>query len=106
MSAAAKPSPAPRGVGREVYKALSTRPPASELVCSAWNLVLPAPSLITPMVEECFVLEGEVNIERHEYRPGDYVVAQAGTDTIVSAPGGPLLLHWNATSFTGAGLVA
>jgi quercetin dioxygenase-like cupin family protein len=55
--------------------------------------------------EECFVLEGEVNnIDRHEYRPGDYVVAQAGTDTIISAPGGPLLVH--ATSSTGAGLVA
>ena len=61
-----------------------------------------------PEVEECFVLEGEVNIDGHDYRRGDYVVAQAGTrhDTIVSVPGALLLLHWNATSLTGAGLVA
>jgi hypothetical protein len=54
------------------------------------------------------VLEGEVNIDGHDYRPGDYVVAQAGTrhDTIVSVPGALLLLHWGATSLTGAGLVA
>jgi anti-sigma factor ChrR (cupin superfamily) len=61
-----------------------------------------------PEVEECFLLEGEVNIDGHDYRPGDYVVAQAGTrhDTIVSVPGALLLLHWNATSLTDAGLVA
>jgi anti-sigma factor ChrR (cupin superfamily) len=61
-----------------------------------------------PEVEECFLLEGEVNIDGHDYRPGDYVVAQAGTrhDTIVSVPGALLLLHWGATSLTGAGLVA
>jgi hypothetical protein len=54
------------------------------------------------------VLEEEVNIDGHDYRPVDYVVAQAGTrhDTIVSVPGGVLLLHWSATSLTGAGLVA
>jgi anti-sigma factor ChrR (cupin superfamily) len=59
-------------------------------------------------VEECFVLEGEVNIDGHDYRPGDYVVARAGTrhDTIVSVPGGLLLLHWSTTSLTGAGLIA
>ena len=59
-------------------------------------------------VEECFVLEGEVTIDGHDYRPGDYVVAQAGTrhDIIVSVPGALLLLHWNATSSMGAGLVA
>ena len=54
-------------------------------------------------VEERFVLEGEVNIDRHEYRPGDYVVAQAGTDAIVSAPGGPLFVHWERDEFHGRG---
>jgi anti-sigma factor ChrR (cupin superfamily) len=59
-------------------------------------------------VEECFVLKGGVRIDGHDYRPGDYVVAQAGTrhDTIVSASGGLLLVHWNAVSLTGTGLIA
>jgi quercetin dioxygenase-like cupin family protein len=58
----------------------------------------------TPLAE----LEGKINIDGHDYRPGDYVVAQAGTRhyTIVSAPGGLLLLHWSARSLKGAGLVA
>jgi quercetin dioxygenase-like cupin family protein len=51
-----------------------------------------------PESEECFVLEGVVNIEGRDYRPGDYVIAYAGTrhEIIRSASGGLLLLHWNA----------
>jgi len=53
-----------------------------------------------PESEECFVLEGVVNIEGMDYRPGDYVIAYAGGrhDVIRSASGGLLLLHWNALS--------
>jgi quercetin dioxygenase-like cupin family protein len=48
--------------------------------------------------EECFVLEGVINIEGRDYRPGDYVIAYAGSrhEIIRSASGGLLLLHWNA----------
>ena len=48
--------------------------------------------------EECFVVEGVVNIEGRDYRPGDYVIAYAGSchDVLRSASGGLLLLHWNA----------
>jgi quercetin dioxygenase-like cupin family protein len=51
-----------------------------------------------PESEECFVLEGVVNIEGWDYRPGDYVIAYAGSrhQIISSASGGLLLLHWNA----------
>jgi len=50
-----------------------------------------------PVSEECFVLEGLVTIEGRDYRPGDYVIAQAGSrhGVIRSASGGLLLLHWN-----------
>ena len=48
--------------------------------------------------EECFVLEGAVNINGQDYSPGDYTIAYAGTrhDAIHSAAGGLLLLHWGA----------
>jgi anti-sigma factor ChrR (cupin superfamily) len=51
-----------------------------------------------PGSEECFVLEGVVNIEGRDYRAGDYVIAYAGSrhDVIRSASGGLVLLHWNA----------
>jgi hypothetical protein len=59
-----------------------------------------------PQVEECFVLEGAVTIDGKDYGPGDYTIAQAGTrhGTIVSAPGGLVLLHWNSAAALGAGL--
>lgn len=59
-----------------------------------------------PQVEECFVLEGAVTIDGQDYGPGDYTIAQAGTrhGTIVSAPGGLVLLHWNSAAPLGAGL--
>jgi quercetin dioxygenase-like cupin family protein len=46
------------------------------------------------------VLEGVVNIQGQDYRPGDYVIAYAGSrhEVIRSASGGLLLLHWNALS--------
>src|SRR6516162_7164953 len=76
MSAAAKPSPPPREVGREVYEAFFD-PPTSERI----SLLRMEPAASCPEhdhseVEECLVLEGEANIDRHEYRPGDYVVAR------------------------------
>ena len=51
-----------------------------------------------PESEECFVLEGVVNIEGRDYGPGDYVIAYAGSrhEIIRSASGGLILLHWNA----------
>jgi quercetin dioxygenase-like cupin family protein len=51
-----------------------------------------------PEAEECFVLEGVVNIGGQEYSRGDYTIAYAGTrhDAIRSAGGGLLFLHWNA----------
>ena len=50
-----------------------------------------------PESEECFVLEGVVNIEGRDYRAGDFVIAYAGSrhGVIRSASGGLLLLHWN-----------
>jgi anti-sigma factor ChrR (cupin superfamily) len=47
--------------------------------------------------EECFVLEGVVNIDGQDYRAGDYIIAYAGSrhDAIRSARGGLALLHWN-----------
>jgi len=55
-----------------------------------------------PETEECFVLEGVVNIDGQDYQPGDYVIAHAGSrhDVIRSASGGLLLLHWNAMATT------
>jgi len=55
-----------------------------------------------PETEECFVLEGVVNIDGQDYQPGDYVIAHAGSrhDVIRSARGGPLLLHWKAMTTT------
>ena len=51
-----------------------------------------------PQTEECFVLEGVVDIDGQDYRFGDYTVAYAGSrhEAIRSATGGLLLLHWNA----------
>ncbi len=51
-----------------------------------------------PETEECFVLEGVINIDGEDYSPGDYTIAYAGTrhDAIRSAAGGLLFLHWNA----------
>jgi anti-sigma factor ChrR (cupin superfamily) len=48
--------------------------------------------------EECFVLEGVVNVDGQDYRPGDYTIAHAGSrhEIIRSASGGLILLHWNA----------
>jgi anti-sigma factor ChrR (cupin superfamily) len=59
-----------------------------------------------PQVEECFVLEGAVTIDGQDYGPGDYTIAQTGTGrgTILSAPGGLVLLHWNSAAALGAGL--
>jgi len=51
-----------------------------------------------PETEECFVLEGAVEIDGQDLRAGDYTVAYAGSrhEVIRSAAGGLLLLHWNA----------
>jgi quercetin dioxygenase-like cupin family protein len=48
--------------------------------------------------EECFVLEGGVNINGQDYSPDDYTIAYAGTrhDAIRSAAGVLLFLHWGA----------
>jgi len=48
-----------------------------------------------PQTEECFVLEGVVDIDGQDYRVGDYTVAYAGSrdEAIRSATGGLLLLH-------------
>jgi anti-sigma factor ChrR (cupin superfamily) len=48
--------------------------------------------------EECFVLEGVVNIDGRDYGAGDYTIAYSGSrhEAIRSTPGGLLLLHWNA----------
>jgi quercetin dioxygenase-like cupin family protein len=51
-----------------------------------------------PVSEECFVLEGVVNVDGQDYRPGDYTIAHAGSrhEIIRSTSGGLILLHWNA----------
>jgi anti-sigma factor ChrR (cupin superfamily) len=51
-----------------------------------------------PETEECFVLEGVVNIDGQDYCAGDYTVADAGSrhDVIRSGLGGLLHLHWSA----------
>lgn len=51
-----------------------------------------------PESEECFVLEGVVNVDGQDYRPGDYTIAHAGSrhEIIRSPSGGLILLHWNA----------
>ena len=50
--------------------------------------------------------QGAVTTDGQDYGPGDYTIAQAGTrhGTIVSAPGGLVLLHWNSAAPLGAGL--
>lgn len=49
-------------------------------------------------IEECFVVEGQIEIRGAFYGPGDFVVAGADTthDAIPSAQGCLLMLHWNA----------
>ena len=51
-----------------------------------------------PVSEECYVLEGVVNVDGQDYRPGDYTIAHAGSrhEIIRSASGSLVLLHWNA----------
>lgn len=51
-----------------------------------------------PETEECFVLDGVVDIDGQDYRAGDYTVAYAGSrhEAIRSVTGGLLLLHWNS----------
>ena len=51
-----------------------------------------------PEAEECFVLEGVVNIDGLDYSAGDYTIAHAGTrhEAIRSAAGGLVYLHWSA----------
>jgi quercetin dioxygenase-like cupin family protein len=51
-----------------------------------------------PEAEECFVVEGVVDIDGRAYRAGDYTISYAGSrhEAIRSAAGGLLLLHWNA----------
>ena len=51
-----------------------------------------------PVSEECYVLEGVVNVDGQDYRPGDYTIAHAGSrhEIIRSASGSLILLHWNA----------
>src|SRR5215469_12345553 len=53
-----------------------------------------------PQTEECFVLEGVIDIDGQDYRVGDYTVAYAGSrdEANRSATGGLLLLHWNASA--------
>ena len=48
-------------------------------------------------LEECLVIEGEIDIDGVTYRPGDYVVATAGTmhPAIPSPRGALVLLHWS-----------
>jgi quercetin dioxygenase-like cupin family protein len=54
--------------------------------------------------EECFVLEGSINIDGEDYRSGDYIIAAAGSrhGVVASVPGGLLLLHYNALTMQGA----
>jgi len=54
--------------------------------------------------EECFVLEGSINIDGQDYRSGDYIIAAAGSShgIVASVPGGLLLLHYNAFTTQGA----
>ena len=54
--------------------------------------------------EECFVLEGSINIDGEDYRSGDYIIAAAGSShgIVASVPGGLLLLHYNAFTTQGA----
>ena len=54
--------------------------------------------------EECFVLEGSINIDGQDYRSGDYIIAAAGSShgIVASVPGGLLLLHYNAFTTRGA----
>jgi quercetin dioxygenase-like cupin family protein len=54
--------------------------------------------------EECFVLEGSINIDGQDYRTGDYIIAPAGSrhGVVASGPGGLLLIHYNAVTSPGA----
>jgi hypothetical protein len=56
------------------------------------------PSTIIQNLRNCSTLEGIVNVGGQDYRPGDYTIAQAGSrhETVRSASGGLILLHWNA----------
>jgi quercetin dioxygenase-like cupin family protein len=55
--------------------------------------------------EECFVLEGSINIDGEDYRSGDYIIAPAGSrhGVVASAAGGVLLIHYDAVTSPGAG---
>ena len=54
--------------------------------------------------EECFVLEGSINIDGEDYRSGDHIIAPAGSrhGVVASVPGGLLLVHYNAVASPGA----
>ena len=54
--------------------------------------------------EECFVLEGSINIDGEDYRSGDHIIAPAGSrhGVVASVPGGLLLIHYNAHASPGA----
>lgn len=49
-------------------------------------------------LEECFVVDGTVEIDGERYQSGDHIVAAAGTrhQTIKALTPVTLLLHWSA----------
>ena len=50
------------------------------------------------------MLEGSINIDGEDYRSGDYIIAAAGSShgVVASAPGGLLLIRYNAVTSPGA----